>query len=139
MILDMFGPTYPGGEQALSRDLVGATDYGGFTNFEERTGGGRGDLLAKFAMTLWGDGRVSDYLTSWNIHDVMQRWTENGRLQPYENILAEESLHVSVRGGSNAYLEWHPPSQHAPSSVHIRAPLGSIAPNNMLLWIQRIE
>ena len=139
MILDVFGPTYPGGEKALSRDLVGATDYGGFANFEERTGDVRGDLLAKFAMTLWGDGRVSDNLTSWNIHDVMQRWTEDGRLQPYENILAEESLNVSVRGGSNAYLEWSPPSQHAPSSVHIRDPLGSLTPNNMLLWIQRIE
>ena len=62
-----------------------------------------------------------------------------GRLQPYTSSSAEPVGSHSVRGGSTAYLEWEPPSSHAPTSLRIRTPAGDALPSTMGMWIFRIQ
>ncbi len=138
MVLDLYGPNYPGGEKALSKALVGSTDSSGLTNYSRITGVPKEVLLTTFAMTLWGDGKISNNLTSWNIHDVMSRWVSAGRLQPYKSNTTNLTLPLAVRASSSSYLEWSPPALHFPSSIRIETS-GSGSLNHMVLWIQRIE
>ncbi len=138
MVLDLYGPNYPGGEKALSRALVGSTDHSGLSNYSQITGIPKQELLATFAMTLWGDGQISNNLTSWNLRDVMGRWTSDRRLQPYISDIDDLTLPLNIRGGSSSYLEWSSAGLNLPSSIQIRNS-GSGTMANMVLWIQRIE
>ena len=138
MVLDLYGPNYPGGEKALSRALVGSTDHSGMSNYSQITGIPKQELLATFAMTLWGDGRISNNLTSWNLRDVMGRWASDRRLQPYTSDIDDLTLPLNIRGGSSSYLEWSSSGLNLPSSIQIRNS-GSGTMTDMVLWIQRIE
>lgn len=138
MVLDLYGPAYPGGEKALSKALVGSANSSGLTNYSQITGVSKEILLTTFAMTLWGDGRISNNLTSWNIHEIMTRWVATGRLQPYTSNTKNLTLSLAVRASSSSYLEWSPNALHSPSSIRIET-AGSGTLDNMVLWIQRIE
>jgi hypothetical protein len=138
MVLDLYGPAYPGGEKALSKALVGSANSSGLTNYSQITGVSKEILLTTFAMTLWGDGRISNNLTSWNIHEIMTRWVAAGRLQPYTSNTKNLTLSLAVRASSSSYLEWSPNALHSPSSIRIET-AGSGTLDNMVLWIQRIE
>ena len=72
----------------------------------------------------------------------MSLTTSNGLdrgLQPYTSSAAEPTSSHSVRGGSTAYLEWSPPSSHAPTSLRIRTPDEDELPDEMSFWILRIQ
>ena len=98
-------------------------------------------MMTRFGAGLWLDGRVwnSGYLTSWDLYPITQRFAEPARLQAYANSSAEPTESHSVRGGSTAYLEWSPPSSHAPTSLRIRTPDGDELPDVMGMWIFRIQ
>jgi hypothetical protein len=109
-----------------------------------------------FIQTLWGlnlyaDGRpgvtesgytgFTNAFTYFDFFDVM-RYYESipaTQLQPYTSSDAEPTISKSVRGGSTAYLEWEPPSSHAPTSLRIRTPSGDELPEQMGMWIFRIR
>jgi hypothetical protein len=108
------------------------------SNYSQITGIPKQELLATFAMTLWGDGRISNNLTSWNLRDVMDRWASDRRLQPYTSDIDDLTLPLNIRGGSSSYLEWSSSGLNLPSSIQIRNS-GSGTMTDMVLWIQRIE
>ena len=139
-ILDEYGPSYGGGEAALMRDLTKSSQIG-YDNLVTTTGASSiGYLLTIFGATLWADGRIWNSLTSWDLRTIMDLWSgTNGKLQPYTSSDAEPTSSHSVRGGSTAYLEWSPPSSHAPTSLRIRTPDEDELPDEMSFWILRIQ
>ncbi len=102
--------------------------------------------------TLWGlnlysDGRTgvaqgiyTRAFTYFDFFDIMHYYTSDAtRLQPYISSDAEPTISKSVKGGSTAYLEWEPPSSHAPTSIRIRTPEDDELPDVIGMWIFRIQ
>ncbi len=146
-ILDWYGPGYTGGEAALMRDLTSSAQTG-YDNLVTTTGAERiGFIQTLFGLNLYSDGRAGVYqgsytkaLTSWDLTPIINLFASPwGRLQPYTSSSAEPVGGHSVRGGSTAYLEWEPPSPHAPTSLRIRAPSGGGLPDQIGMWIYRIQ
>ncbi|GMV04520.1 MAG: hypothetical protein AMXMBFR53_08000 [Gemmatimonadota bacterium] len=138
LILDRWGGTYPGGEAALMRQLTSSGSVG-LDNLAAATGERKDWILSLFGMTLWGDGRFGNFLSSWNIHDVLRGFVAAAQLQPYTYSGAAPTLSVSVRAGSQAFLEWTPPAGHSPTSLRITTTGGSTLPSNMGMWVLRIR
>lgn len=137
-MLDRYGPNHPGGEAGLMRTLTGSPDVG-LATLANATGAFKENLLALFGIVLWGDGRVGNALTSWNIWDIFSHFKTSAHLQPYTSSEATPALSVSVRAGSNALLEWNPPAGRAPTSLRLRTPSGAALPTHMTIWIWRIQ
>jgi len=138
-ILDQYGPSYAGGEAALIRDLTSSAQTG-YDNLETVTGQSIGYLLTTFGISLWADGRISNHLTSWDLREILDLFQGTDyKLQPYTSSAAEPTSSHSVRGGSTAYLEWEPPSSHAPTSLRIRTPSDDELPDVIGMWILRIQ
>jgi hypothetical protein len=146
-ILDWYGPGYTGGESALMRDLTSSAQVG-YDNLVTTTGASSIRLIQTlFGLNLYSDGRSGVYqgtytsaLSSWNLTPIIELFTSPwGQLQPYTSSDAAPTSSHSVRGGSAAYLEWEPPSSHAPTSLRIRTPAGDELPSTMGMWIFRIQ
>jgi len=146
-ILDWYGPGYTGGEAALMRDLTSSTQIG-YANLVTTTGASRIELIQTlFGLNLYSDGRsgvhqgtYTSALSSWNLTPIIELFTSPwGQLQPYTSSDAAPTSSHSVRGGSAAYLEWEPPTSHAPTSIRIRTPGGDALPSTMGMWIFRIQ
>ncbi len=151
LILDWFGPGYSGpsgsGEAALMRDLTNSA-YTGYDNLVETTGAPSfAWIQTLLGLNLYSDGRTgvyqNSYTSAWtyfDFFDVERHYTsDDTRLQPYTSSAAEPTSSHSVRAGSTAYLEWSPPSSHAPTSLQIRTPSGGELPDVMGMWIFRIQ
>ena len=140
MILDKYGPSYSGGEAALMKALTTSTQSG-FSNLAATTGDSIGLLLTLFGMNLYTDGRVwhSSSFTSWDLYPIMAAYGTAGPLSPYTSSADEPTGNLSVRAGSTSYLDWTPSSSHAPTSFRIRTQAGADLPDEMVLWIFRIE
>ena len=151
LILDWFGPGYSGpsgsGEAALMRDLTNSA-YTGYENLVETTGAPSfAWIQTLLGLNLYSDGRTgvyqNSYTSAWtyfDFFDVERHYTsDDTRLQPYTSSAAEPTSSHSVRAGSTAYLEWSPPSSHAPTSLQIRTPSGGELPDVMGMWIFRIQ
>ena len=148
-ILDWYGPGYSGGEAALMRDLTSSAQTG-YDNLVTTTGASRFALIQTlFGLNLYSDGRTgvvqgtfTKAFTYFDYSSIMSLTTSDGidrGLQPYTISGAEPTISKSVRGGSTAYLEWEPPSSHAPTSIRIRTPSGDELPDVMGMWIFRIQ
>lgn len=137
-VLDWHGPSYPGGEAGLMRELT-SSPFGGFEALEQATGDSREKILTEFAITLWADGRLADWLPSWDVFDVFQGFSPSARLAPYASSEVEPELSPSVRAGSSAYLEWSPPVAHETTSLRLRTPADTELPPHMILWVVRIQ
>ena len=145
-ILDLYGPGYSGGEAALMRDLTSSGETG-YANLVTTTGADSFALIQTlFGLNLYSDGRTGvaqgTYTSAFTYFDytaIGLKYVEDARLQPYTSSDAEPTLSKSVRGGSTAYLEWEPPSSHAPTSFRIRTPEGDELPDEMGMWIFRIQ
>jgi hypothetical protein len=138
-ILDYFGPSYSGGETAMMRDLTNSAQAG-YDNLETVTGASFRFIQTMFGITLWADGRVWNTLSSWDLREILDGWSgDNYKLQPHTSSDAEPTSNRSVRGGSTAYLEWEPPSSHAPTSLRIRTQSGDELPDVIGMWILRIQ
>ena len=144
-LLDRFGPSFAGGEEALMREMTGSTSAG-YATVEAITGESIEVTLAHFGAALWADGRINNWntITSWNVTEIftnleLQSAFENTNLIPYHSQDAAPELSVSVRGGSNAYLRWEPPGNPKPTSIRLRTPAGADPPDHMALWIFRLR
>jgi len=148
-ILDWYGPGYSGGEAALMRDLT-SSDETGYDNLVTTTGASSfASIQRLFGLNLYSDGRTgvaqgtyTRALTYFDFSSIMSLTTSNGidrGLQPYTSSDAEPTISKSVRGGSTAYLEWEPPSSHAPTSIRIRTPEDDELPDVIGMWIYRIR
>jgi hypothetical protein len=145
-ILDLYGPTYPGGEAALMRALWSSAQTG-YENLYTTTGENSIHYIQTlFGLNLYSDGRAGVFqgtwtskLTYWDFTGIMSGYVSRAQLEPYTSSAAEPTSSHSVRGGSTAYLEWSPPSSHAPTSLRFRTPDGDELPNVIGVWIFRIQ
>jgi len=145
-ILDYYGPSHSGGEAGLMRDLTSSAQVG-YDNLVTTTGASSiGLIQTLFGLNLYSDGRTgvaqsidTSALSYWDYTAIGFRYVADARLQAYTNSDAEPTSSHSVRGGSTAYLEWEPPSSHAPTSLRIRTPAGDALPSTMGMWIFRIQ
>jgi len=143
MILDRHGPSYTGGEAALMRALTSSTQSG-FNNLTTTTGDSMGLLLTLFGMNLYADGRPStgwnsSSFNSWDLYPILAGYGAAGPVLPYTSSAAEPTVDLSVRAGSTAYLDWSPSSSHAPTAFRIRTQAGGDLPDEVVLWIFRIQ
>ena len=99
-----------------------------------------------FGLNLYSDGRAGVFqgtwttkLTYWDFTEIMSGYVSRAQLEPYTSSAAEPTGSHSVRGGSTAYLEWSPPSSHAPTSLRFRTPDGDELPDVIGVWIFRIQ
>ena len=145
-ILDYYGPSYSGGEAGLMRDLTSSAQTG-YDNLVTTTGASSiRHIQTLFGLNLYSDGRAgvtqgtnTSALNSWDLYPITQRFVERARLLPYTSADTAPTSSHSVRGGSTAYLEWEPPSSHAPTSLRLRTPAGDALPSTMGMWIFRIQ
>ena len=130
------------------RDLTASAETG-YDNLVTTTGASdMAYLQTLFGLNLYSDGRsgvhqdtgTTSALSYFDFNDVMSHYVNpDTRLQPYTTSAAELTSSHSVRGGSTAYLEWEPPSSHAPTSIRIRTPGGDALPETVNMWIFRIQ
>ncbi len=141
-INDHQGPGYPGGEQALQRDITGNDDLG-FANLEEVTGESMKSLLADWGPMLWTDDRVSgvpDRLTlpSWDMVDVFSNLVTTARLSPAVYDFSGFSETVGVNAGSAAYFVVGG-SDRPPVTLRARTTGDSELPSHMQMWVVRTQ
>jgi hypothetical protein len=136
--LDLHGSGYPGGSAALMRALTGSVAVG-INAIVNETGMSSEVLLGSFYAGLWADGRIGDWFTSWNVHDIFEALPATARLVTYYDLGASVERQVSVRGGSNAYLHWRPTGGHTPSALRVRGSAGAVLPAHMAFWILRVQ
>jgi len=140
MILDRHAG-YPGGESALMKAITASTQTG-FTKLSAITGDSKGLLMTLFGLNLYADGYVwhSSSFDSWNLWEILVGGGgAAGPVAPYISSVAQPSGSLSVAAGSTAYLEWSPSSSHAPTAFRIRTQAGGDLPDDIVLWVFRIQ
>jgi len=146
-MLDLYGPSYPGGEGALMRAMW-SSNWTGYNNLVTTADESEGIryIQTLFGLNLYSDGREgvaqgtwTSALTYWDFSEIMSRYVSRAQLEPYTSSASEPTTNHSVRAGSTAYLEWSPPDSHAPTSLRIRTPDGDALPDVMGMWIFRIQ
>ncbi len=155
---DRFGSSYPGGEQALQRDIA-RTDMVGYDLIEAVIGAVSPGitietLLAQWAAMLYLDGRsgfdghaVFD-MTSWDLNDIFYGSYSDGqsqwtlipalRLTPAGSAFAAFSRSANVRAGST-YYSVITGTDHAALAVSARGATGGVLPGHMQLWVVRMQ
>jgi hypothetical protein len=145
---DRFGPTYPGGERQLHRDIISKfPNIRGAANWESVLGVSLDTLLARWAGMLYGDDRVTGLapvvgLPSWNLFEIFGSFpNDNYRLIPIARQFVAFSDNRSSRGGSTAYTVVS--SAGARSALALRARDGSdaILSGTMepVFWVLRLQ
>lgn len=141
-INDQFGPSFPGGAQAIHRAFVD-NDVSGFRNVEEVLGVDMEDILAEWAPMLFTDDRgisgLDSRLTfpSWNLLDIFEGLVPEARLEPIERSFTDFTLDLQVRGGSSAYLRLGGSSSGA--GVGITGQSGGSLPAIIQVWVARLQ
>lgn len=136
--LDRYGPTYAGGETALMRSFTSNKGVG-LGSITTATGVNATELLVRFGLALWSDGKYGNPLTSWNIFDIWSGLLATTKLMPYTSTASLPSMDASVRAYSHAYLEWSPPAATPVTSLRMRTSTGGAVPSTMVLWIYRYQ
>ncbi len=137
-VLDRYGAAYPGGETALMRNIVGSPNAG-YGSLTVPTGVSTSELLTRFGLMLWSDGKTSNSLASWNLLDIFSGFVASAQLSPYTSSSLQPSLQAAVRAGSTAFLEWSPTAATTPTSLRVRSPSGGAVPSTMVLWVYRYQ
>jgi hypothetical protein len=138
-VLDEYGATYPGGEQALMRQIV-ASGETGYLSLTKPTSQSTASLLIRFWLFIWADAsNFFNGLKSWDLFNIWSGFVDTAKLKPYQSTSLLPSLDASIRAGSTAFLEWAPASATGPTSLRVRTPSGGALPSTMVLWVYRLQ
>ncbi|UCF41369.1 MAG: IPT/TIG domain-containing protein [Gemmatimonadota bacterium] len=145
---DHLGSTFPGGEGGVHRAIIDG-DVDGFDNLEAELGVDMNEVLAKWAATLYVDGRIAVAdstlsLPSWHLYDIFFgvaggfRLRPELRLEPATATFGDFTRSASVRDASNYYLLVS--GGPRPSvAIKARTPAGAALPSFMQYWIVRTQ
>jgi hypothetical protein len=154
-ISDHFGPTFPGGEQALHRAMIMDT-RSGFATLSALTGRPAPELLAQWSAMLYLDGRISGLdpkltLTSWDFHGgtgaqpgspqatgIWANLIPTAQLRPREKGFTGFLEEASVRAGSTAYYLINGNGRPA-TALSVQGAGGGALPLGMQVWIVRLQ
>ena len=139
--LDRWGGAYPGGEEALMRRLTQSPTQG-FASLRDVSAWRTEAILADFYITLWLDlqpGLHARGMTSWNLHDIFDRFPETTWLQPRPSTSRTPTASARVRAGSSLYVHWTPGGSLDPTSIKVTAGGGGPVPGHISVWALRIR
>lgn len=145
---DRFGPTYPGGETQLHRDLIGKTvGARGVPNIEALLGLNFDSLFAQWGAMLYVDDRAPGAtapvtMTSWNMVNVFNAFVSNAfRLDPTARSWGTFTDARSVRGGSNAYTRLSSIGPRAALALRVRDQADGTLGTGLRprLWVVRLQ
>jgi hypothetical protein len=141
-LLDHRGAAF-GGEEELNRRLVMAT-HGGFPGLEQVLGEPIPPLLARWAASLYADGRLppgadpSLTFPTWNLRNIDQSLVATARLQPQPRGFGNFTGTQDVAAGSSHYMLVSGPTRPA-HALRVRAASGGSLPPHMQLWVVRLQ
>jgi hypothetical protein len=141
-VLDHYGSGFPGGEAELMRRLVQAT-VAGFPAFEQVLGEPAPPLLARWAASLYTDGRLpagADPLLSfpsWDLRGIDENLFPTATLVPQSRSFFNLNLTQDVAAGSTLYMLLSGATQ---PSLAFRATstTGDTLPGFMQVWVVRL-
>lgn len=144
---DRFGPTYPGGEAQLHRDVIGKTiGSRGVANIQALIGVNFDSVFAQWGGMLYADDRVPGVgtpltMTSWNMLNIYNAVIPSARLRPTDRNWSAFSDSRSVRGGSNAYTRIVSGGARPALALRVRDPADATLATTMRpqLWIVRVQ
>ena len=138
--MDRFGREYPGGEQALMRQLTRSTSRG-LASLTEVSDWPAEQILADFYLALWLDLNGGDAygMASWDLADIWRRFPESLWLRPWTSTSAAFTGSWNIRGGSTFYLRWTPSGSRAPTSLRVTSSSGSNVPGHISVWALRVR
>jgi hypothetical protein len=139
---DVYGPTFPGGEQGLQRALVD-NQFTGYQTLSNVLGKPIDTILSQFAAALYADDRVAGLdptmtFTSWNFFNIWSRLRDTARLTPRARQFANFSDNVSMRAASTAYFTVRGANRPA-TAVRARDASGNALPSIMRMWVVRMQ
>lgn len=142
-VSDHFHDRFPGGERELHRRLVENPNRG-FQTLQEVVGEPVPPMLARWAASLYTDGRLPDGVgdpllrfPSWDLRDIEEGLVEPAHLRAREAGFHTFDLPLTVAAGSSAYLILSGGSRPS-HSVRARSESGGFLPDHMQLWMVRL-
>jgi hypothetical protein len=147
-VADRFGPSYPGGETALTRDWIDANPtLNGVANVEALLGVQMDNVFARWAAMHYVDGRVATadpslLMSSWDIDDVMNGISAAAApLAPTARAFGGFSATETIRGGSTAYSLLSVGATRPALALRVRDLSDAVLGTAMRpqLWIVRVQ
>ena len=140
-ISDQFGPTFPGGEQGIQKQLINSS-LQGFANIQSVINVPIDQLLAQWAAALAVDDRYPNAtarlkFTSWDLANIDSRLVATAKLNPRLRGFADFTDNVNVRAGSTAYFKVGAPS-HGPMAINIGGAQTQL-PTTMRVWVVKVR
>lgn len=141
-ISDHLGPSYPGGEAGLHRDIID-TRGDAWSIIQSVTGEDFNTLLATWAASLYLDDRVggvssSFTIPSWNFFDIYQNVQATARLQPFKADFSDWVASGDIRASSAGYILLEGSGRPA-TAVRITNSTDSTLPSEMQVFVIRLE
>ncbi len=145
---DRFGPSYPGGERGLHRDLISKNvQLRGSANIAALDLGVPFDrLFSEWAAMLYVDDRFAGMgqplsLTSWNLGSIFSSLPPALQLVVPERTIGPFGVDAQVRGGSTAYLRLNGVSARSGFALSLRDAPGTPLDLGMQprFWIVRLQ
>jgi hypothetical protein len=141
---DHFGPSFPGGEQAIQKALIDS-DLRGLESIADVVGVRIDTLLAEWAATLYLDDRGVAGLParldfpSWDMVDIYEvGLPSSAKLDPIMIDFTDFARDVDVRAASTAYFVLTGAAQF-PTAVRVRDQADGRLPPNMQVFLVRIN
>ena len=137
------------GEAEFHKGLIDSGTVG-FASMEDVTGHSREALLARWAASLYADGRLPDGVgeevsfPSWDLKDIDDALAEDETLPPEARLVprvrgfTDFEDPVSVRGGSSAYFVVEG-EERSRTFVRATGQEDPLLPAHMQLWIVRLR
>ncbi len=141
-VMDHYGSGFTGGEAELQRRLVQSTAVG-FAAFEQVLGEPVAPLLARWAASLYTDGRLPSgadprlSFPSWNLREIDGNLVETASLLPVSRSFGNVNVTQTVAAGSSFYLRVSGTTQPA-WAFRVTAPEGGALPAHVQVWVVRL-
>jgi len=146
-LADRFGPSYPGGETALTQDwIVKNGSLAGVPNVEALLGVQFDTVFARWAAMHYADDNVSGIdasiqMTSWDLDGIMNGLSSFAPLEPAQRTFGNFNLTEAIRGGSTYYQLLNAGSPRPAIALRVRDDNGQILGATMKpqLWVLRVQ
>lgn len=154
-VSDQFGPSYPGGEQALHRDIIDPNvgSGHGLNKVASTVGEDLSTMMAQWAAALYTDDRNPAFqpggsaherlkFSSWDLgpNDGVEGQVQvEGHLRPTLLPFGDWSSLREVKSSSNAYFLLDGDGGREDTAIGVLSQSGTILPADMQIWVVRLE
>jgi len=145
---DQLAASFSGGEAGFEHALVGTDSTGdGTSALATLTGSDLSDLIVRWAMTLYADGRVTAgdapalQITSWNLGNIFDALPVEQRLAPQDYAFQSFGRSGTVVGGGTSYTSIVAPGAHGALALRVGDAAGANLGSELhpRLWVVRMK